>query len=47
MTQSNLMKMEYFDLKSETRLETYADTVVIEKENNYFLFKQFQKNSNL
>ena len=29
-----LMKMEYFDLKAETRLETYADTVVIEKEGN-------------
>ena len=24
--------MEYYDLKAETRLETYADTVVIEKE---------------
>ena len=36
MAQSKLMKMEYFDLKSETRLETYADTVVIEKENNTY-----------
>lgn len=26
------MKMEYFDPKAETRLETYADTVVVEKE---------------
>ena len=32
--QTKLMKMEYFDLKAETRLETYADTVVIEKEGN-------------
>ncbi len=31
---AKLMKMEYFDLKAETRLETYADTVVIEKEGN-------------
>ena len=31
---TKLMKMEYFDLKAETRLETYADTVVIEKEGN-------------
>ena len=31
---TKLMKMEYFDLKAETRLETYADTVVIEKEEN-------------
>ena len=36
MAQSKLMKMEYFDLKSETRLETYSDTVVIEKENNTY-----------
>ena len=28
------MKIEYLDLKSETRLETYADTVVLEKEDN-------------
>ncbi len=27
-------KMEYFDLKVETRLETYADTAVVEKEGN-------------
>ena len=26
--QTKLMKMEYFDLKAETRLETYADTAV-------------------
>ena len=26
------MKMEYYDSKAETRLEAYADTVVIEKE---------------
>ena len=26
------MKMEYYDSKAETRLETYADTVVIEKD---------------
>ena len=26
------MKMEYYDPKAETRLETYADTVVIEKD---------------
>lgn len=32
--QTKLMKMEYFDLKAETRLEAYADTVVIEKEGN-------------
>ncbi len=31
---TKLMKMEYFDLKAETCLETYADTVVIEKEGN-------------
>ncbi len=31
---TKLMKMEYFDLKAETRLETYADTVVVEKEGN-------------
>ena len=30
--QTKLMKMEYFDSKAETRLETYADTVVLEKE---------------
>ena len=28
------MKIEYLDLKSETRLEAYADTVVLEKEGN-------------
>lgn len=28
------MKIEYFDLKSETRLEAYADTIVLEKEGN-------------
>jgi len=27
-----LMKMEYYDLKAETRLETYADTIVVEKD---------------
>ena len=32
MSQSKLMEMEYFDLKSETRLETYTDTIVIERE---------------
>ena len=32
--QTKLMKMEYFDLKAETRLEAYADTAVIEKEGN-------------
>lgn len=32
--QTKLMKMEYFDLKAETRLETYADTAVVEKEGN-------------
>jgi len=26
------MKMEYYDSKAETRLEAYADTVVLEKE---------------
>ena len=26
------MKIEYLDLRSETRLEAYADTVVLEKE---------------
>lgn len=31
---TKLMKMEYFDLKAETRLETYANMVVIEKEGN-------------
>lgn len=28
------MKLVYLDLKSETYLEAYADTVVLEKENN-------------
>lgn len=28
------MKIEYLDLKSETRLEAYTDTVVLEKEGN-------------
>lgn len=28
------MKLEYFDPKAETRLEVYADTVVLEKEGN-------------
>ena len=32
--QTKLMKMEYFDLRAETRLETYADTAVVEKEGN-------------
>ena len=30
--QTELMKMQYYDLKAETRLEAYADTVVVEKE---------------
>ncbi|MCM1233159.1 MAG: hypothetical protein NC489_23820, partial [Ruminococcus flavefaciens] len=30
--QMQLMKMEYFDSKAETRLEAYADTLVLEKE---------------
>jgi len=29
---SKLMKLTYFDPKAETRLEAYADTVVIEHE---------------
>ena len=32
ITEIKLMKMEYYDPKAETRLETYADTVVIEKD---------------
>lgn len=32
IAQPTLMKIEYLDLKSETRLEAYADTVVLEKE---------------
>ena len=32
ITAPNLMKMIYYDPKAETRLETYADTVVIEKD---------------
>ncbi|MCM1126939.1 MAG: tyrosine-type recombinase/integrase [Lachnospiraceae bacterium] len=32
--QTKLMKLEYFDEKAETRLEVYADTVVLEKEGN-------------
>ncbi len=32
IAQSTLMKIEYLDLKSETRLEAYADTVVLEQE---------------
>ena len=32
IVQTKLMKMEYFDPKAETRLETYADTVVLEQE---------------
>ena len=32
ITETKLMKMEYYDYKAETRLETYADTVVIEKD---------------
>jgi len=32
ITTAKLMKMEYYDYKAETRLETYADTVVIEKD---------------
>ncbi len=34
--QTKLMKMEYIDPKAETRLETYADTVVIEKDTDNF-----------
>ena len=32
--EAKLMKMSYYDAKAEVRLETYADTVVIEKEGN-------------
>ncbi len=32
IVQMQLMKMEYFDSKAETRLEAYADTLVLEKE---------------
>jgi len=32
IVQTKLMKMEYFDPKAETRLETYADTLVLEKD---------------
>ena len=32
ITATKLMKMEYYDPKAETRLQTYADTVVIEKD---------------
>gem|GEM_PF-3585170 len=32
MTSSKLMKMIYCDTKAVVRLETYADTIVIEKE---------------
>ena len=32
IAQEKLMKLVYLDLKSETRLETYADTIVLEKE---------------
>lgn len=31
---TKLIKMESFDLKAEKRLETYTNTVVIEKEGN-------------
>lgn len=31
---TGLMKMEYMDAKAQTRLETYADTVVIEKDSD-------------
>ena len=34
IVQAKLMKMEYFDPKAETRLEAYADTVVLEREGN-------------
>ncbi|HBH95463.1 MAG TPA: hypothetical protein DDX91_06900 [Ruminococcaceae bacterium] len=34
IAQANLMKIEYLDLKSETRLEAYANTIVLEKEGN-------------
>lgn len=34
MESTKLMKMIYYDPKAEVRLETYADTVVIEKEGN-------------
>jgi hypothetical protein len=32
------MKMSYFDPKAETRLEAYADTIVIEKDSNVSYF---------
>ena len=32
--ETRLMKMNYYDVKAEVRLETYSDTVVIEKEGN-------------
>ncbi|MCM1062114.1 MAG: hypothetical protein NC452_17770, partial [Eubacterium sp.] len=32
IAQEKLMKLVYLDLKSETRLEAYADTVVLEQE---------------
>ncbi len=34
MEATQLMKVSYFDPKAETRLEAYADTVVIEREGN-------------
>ncbi len=34
MEATRLMKISYFDPKAETRLEAYADTVVIEREGN-------------
>ena len=32
ITAAKLMRMEYYDAKAEVRLETYADTVVLEKD---------------
>ena len=31
MANQNLMKLIYYDPKAEVRLETYADTIVLEK----------------